>query len=92
MRGDDNIRALMGEKFPSTSTTQSSVLGALVGHLENGYWAVDALGAPHVGERCEKSLISSLVDGIAELTQPRLQVHGKGTGEAREAKRFCLRS
>jgi 3'-5' exonuclease len=43
----------------------------LVARPEDGHWVVGALGAPHVGERSEKALISSFVDRIAELT-PRL--------------------
>jgi hypothetical protein len=33
-------------------------IGALVAHRESGHWAVDALGAPYVGERTEKQLIA----------------------------------
>jgi len=40
-----------------------------------GRWTVDALGAPHVGERPEKVLISSFVDRIAEL-RPQLVTFG----------------
>jgi len=29
-------------------------IGALVAHRESDHWAIDALGAPHVGERIEK--------------------------------------
>jgi predicted PolB exonuclease-like 3'-5' exonuclease len=46
---------------PSTSSTRSSALG----------WDVEALGAPHVGERSEKELIAAFVDRIAEL-KPQL--------------------
>jgi hypothetical protein len=28
-------------------------MGALIAHRENDHWIVDALGAPHVGERSE---------------------------------------
>jgi hypothetical protein len=31
---------------------------------EDDRWAIDALGAPYVGERYEKALISSLVDDL----------------------------
>jgi 3'-5' exonuclease len=41
-------------------------IGALIAHREDsGHWIVDALGAPHVGERSEKELIASFVDRIA---------------------------
>jgi predicted PolB exonuclease-like 3'-5' exonuclease len=38
--------------------------------------AVDALGAPHVGERSEKALISSFVDRIAQLTPQLVTFNG----------------
>src|ERR1700704_4713204 len=44
------------------------IIGALVAHRESDHWAVDALGAPHVGERTEKQLISALCDKIAAVT------------------------
>ena len=44
-------------------------IGALVARRdEGGHWIVDALGAPHVGERSEKELIASFVDRIAALS------------------------
>jgi hypothetical protein len=33
-------------------------IGALIAHREPDHWAVDAIGAPHVGERTEKQLIT----------------------------------
>jgi predicted PolB exonuclease-like 3'-5' exonuclease len=69
--GDDEIRAAMGDKFPKHIYHSIICVGALVAHREDGCWAVAALGAPHVGERSEKALISSFVDRVAELS-PRL--------------------
>src|SRR4029450_11069089 len=43
----------------------------MVAHRESDHWAVDALGAPHVGERTEKQLIASFCDKVAEL-RPQL--------------------
>ena len=37
---------------------------------------VDALGAPHVGERAEKELITSFVERIAELTPQLVTFNG----------------
>jgi predicted PolB exonuclease-like 3'-5' exonuclease len=59
----------------STSITQSSV-SVPAAHQENGHWAVDALGAPHVGERSEKALISSFVDRIAQLAPQLVTFNG----------------
>lgn len=51
-------------------------IGALVAHREEtGCWTVDALGAPHVGERSEKELIASFVEKIAAFS-PQLGVMG----------------
>jgi 3'-5' exonuclease len=41
-----------------------------------GRWTVDALGAPHIGERSEKALISSFVDRIAELSPQLVTFNG----------------
>jgi 3'-5' exonuclease len=48
----------------------------LVAHREDGHWTVAALGAPHVGERSEKGLISSFVDRIAELSPQLVTFNG----------------
>ena len=41
-----------------------------------GRWTVDALGAPHTGERSEKELISSFVDRkvARKIVPPRLRI------------------
>ena len=65
-KSDDEIRAAMGDKFPKHIYHSIICIGALIAHEEEGRWAVDALGAPHVGERSEKALISSFVDRIAQ--------------------------
>jgi predicted PolB exonuclease-like 3'-5' exonuclease len=70
-KSDDEIRAAMGDKFPKHIYHSIICIGALVAHQEDGHWVVDALGAPHVGERSEKELISSFVGRIAEL-RPQL--------------------
>jgi 3'-5' exonuclease len=74
--GDDEIRAAMGDKFPKHIYHSIICIGALVAHREDGRWAVTALGAPHVGERTEKALISSFVDRIAELLPQLVTFNG----------------
>jgi hypothetical protein len=66
-KSEDEIRGAMGDKFPKHVYHSIICIGALVAHREDGRWMVNALGAPHVGERPEKSLITSFVDRIAEL-------------------------
>jgi predicted PolB exonuclease-like 3'-5' exonuclease len=68
---DADIRAELGNKFPKHIYHTIICIGALVAHRESDYWAVDALGAPHVGERTEKQLIASFCNRIAEL-KPQL--------------------
>ena len=52
-------------------------IGALVAHRdEGGRWIVNALGAPHVGERSEKDLITSFVDKIAAVLPQLVTFNG----------------
>jgi predicted PolB exonuclease-like 3'-5' exonuclease len=46
-------------------------IGALVASRQTEGWQVDALGAPHIGERSEPELISAFVDKIGQL-RPQL--------------------
>jgi 3'-5' exonuclease len=66
-KSDDEIRAAMGDKFPRHIYHAIICIGALIAHRNNGHWIVDALGAPHIGERSEKDLITTFVNRIAEL-------------------------
>jgi hypothetical protein len=52
-------------------------IGALVAHRESDHWVVDALGAPHVGERTEKHLIGAFCDKIAVLKPQLVTFNGK---------------
>src|SRR5271166_3148419 len=61
---DDEVREAIGDKFPKHIYHSIVCIGALVAHRAEGIWAVDALGAPHVGERTEKQLITAFVDRI----------------------------
>jgi predicted PolB exonuclease-like 3'-5' exonuclease len=70
-KSDADIRGALGNKFPKHIYHTIVCIGALVAHREGDHWAVDALGAPHVGERSEKQLIASFCDKIAEL-KPQL--------------------
>jgi hypothetical protein len=66
-----DIREVLGNKFPKHIYHTIVCISALVGCRESDGWTVDALGAPHVGERSEKQLISAFCEKIAELA-PRL--------------------
>src|SRR5260370_31967801 len=76
-KSDDEVRAELGDKFPKHIYHSIICIGALVAHREEGgHWIVDALGAPHVGERSEKELISSFVDRIAALSPQLVTFNG----------------
>jgi 3'-5' exonuclease len=68
-KSDVEVREAIGERFPKHIYHSIVCIGALIAHREADYWAVDAVGAPHVGERTEKQLITAFCDKIAELHQ-----------------------
>jgi predicted PolB exonuclease-like 3'-5' exonuclease len=71
-----DIRAAMGDKFPKHIYHSIICIGALIAHQQDDRLVVDALGAPHVGERSEKALISAFVDRVAELTPQLVTFNG----------------
>jgi predicted PolB exonuclease-like 3'-5' exonuclease len=73
---DHEIREAIGDKFPKHIYHSIVCIGALVAHHDHGRWLVDALGAPHIGERPEKELITAFVDKIAELTPQLITFNG----------------
>src|ERR1700738_1535020 len=75
---DNEIRETMGDKFPKHIYHSIICIGALVAHCDNGHWQVDALGAPHIGERPEKELIAGFVHRIAELSPQLVTFNGSG--------------
>ncbi len=75
-KSDDDIRTAVGDKFAKHIYHAIICIGALVAHQENGHWIVDAVGAPHIGERPERALIASFVDRIAELAPQLITFNG----------------
>jgi predicted PolB exonuclease-like 3'-5' exonuclease len=72
----EEVRAAMGEKFPKHIYHAIVCIGALIARFDNNHWVVDALGAPHVGERSERELIAAFVDKIAELNPQLVTFNG----------------
>ena len=70
------VREAIGDKFPKHIYHSIVCIGALIAHREPDRWAVDAVGAPHVGERSEKALISGFVDRVAALTPQLVTFNG----------------
>jgi hypothetical protein len=76
-KSEEEVRAELGDKFPKHIFHSVICVGALVAHrADNGHWAVDALGAPHVGERSEKELIAAFVEKIAALSPQLITFNG----------------
>jgi 3'-5' exonuclease len=75
-KSDDEVRVAMGDKFPKHIYHSIVCIGALVARREAGRWTVDALGAPHVGERSEKALIAAFVDRISESSPQLVTFNG----------------
>src|SRR6266566_5976891 len=70
-KSDAEVREAIGDKFPKYIYHSIICIGALIAQWEVDHWAVGALGAPYVGERTEKQLITAFCDKIAEL-RPQL--------------------
>jgi predicted PolB exonuclease-like 3'-5' exonuclease len=73
---DAEIREGLGNKFPKHIYHSILCIGALVAYRGDDHWIVDALGAPHIGERTEKQLITAFCDKIAELTPQLVTFNG----------------
>ena len=59
------MREAIGDKFPKHIYHSIVCIGALIAHRDPDRWAVDAVGAPHVGDRTEKELIAAFCDKVA---------------------------
>lgn len=70
------VREAMGDAFPKLPLHKVACIGALVASRRPEGWQVDALGAPHIGERSERDLISAFVDRIAQLRPQLITFNG----------------
>ncbi|HEY1362961.1 MAG TPA: ribonuclease H-like domain-containing protein [Xanthobacteraceae bacterium] len=75
-RKDADIRAQLGNRFPKHIYHTIVCIGALIAHREPDHWAVDALGAPHVGDRTERQLIGAFCEKVAELSPQLVTFNG----------------
>lgn len=75
-KSDDEIRELLGEKFPKHVFHSIVCIGALIARREGDHWTVEALGAPLVGDRTERELIAAFVNKIAELNPQMVTFNG----------------
>ena len=68
---DADVRYALGSGFPKHPLHKIVCIGALIASRQPEGWRVDALGAPHIGERNEAKLISDFVEKIGQL-RPQL--------------------
>ena len=79
---DEKVRAALGSGFPKHPLHKIVCIGALVASRQPEGWQVDALGAPHIGERPEAELIGAFVDKIGQL-RPQFMAHKAEVRESR---------
>ncbi len=75
---NEEVRQAIGEKFPKHIYHSIVCIGALIAHSEKDHWAIDAVGAPHVGERSEKQLIADFTGRIGYLKPQLVTFNGNG--------------
>ena len=64
---DADIREALGTGFPKHPLHKIVCIGALIASRQPEGWRIDALGAPHIGERPEAKLISDFVERIGQF-------------------------
>jgi|tagenome__1003787_1003787.scaffolds.fasta_scaffold20220093_1 predicted PolB exonuclease-like 3'-5' exonuclease len=77
-KSPDEIRTAMGDDFPKLIYHSIICIGALVATRTSLGWEVQAVGAPHVGQRPEKELIESFINQIAQLSPQMVTYNGGG--------------
>lgn len=77
-KSPDELRSAMGNDFPKLIYHSIICISALVAtRTANGY-EVQAVGAPHTGQRTEKELIESFVNRIGQLSPQMVTFNGGG--------------
>jgi predicted PolB exonuclease-like 3'-5' exonuclease len=66
-----DVREALGSSFPKHPLHKIVCIGALIASRQAEGWRIDALGAPHIGERTEAELISAFVERVG-LLRPQL--------------------
>src|SRR6266516_4864802 len=73
---DADVCYALGLRFPKHPLHTIVCIGALVASRQAEGWRVDALGAPHTGERSEAKLISDFVEKIGQLRPQLITFNG----------------
>jgi predicted PolB exonuclease-like 3'-5' exonuclease len=73
---ESKVREALGSGFPKHPLHKIVCIGALVATRQPEGWRVDALGAPHIGERTEAKLISDFIEKIGQLLPQLVTFNG----------------
>jgi 3'-5' exonuclease len=73
---ETKVREALGSGFPKHPLHKIACIGALIATRQPEGWRIDALGAPHIGERSEAKLISDFIDKIGELRPQLITFNG----------------
>jgi predicted PolB exonuclease-like 3'-5' exonuclease len=73
---DAEVRQALGTTFPKHPLHKIVCIGALIASRQPEGWRVDALGAPHIGERSEAKLISDFIEKIGQLLPQLITFNG----------------
>lgn len=77
-KSDVEIREAMGSKFPKPPYHSIVCMGMVVAERVNGVWLVRSVNSPHVGERCEREIISDFLELIEDLEPQLVTYNGSG--------------
>jgi len=70
------VREALGPGFPKHPLHKIACIGALVATRQPECWRIEALGAPHIGERTEAKLISDFIEKIGQLLPQLVTFNG----------------
>ena len=73
---DAAVREALGSGFPKHPLHKIVCIGALVASRQPEGWRVDALGAPHTGERSEGQLIRDFIEKMGQLRPQLITFNG----------------
>jgi hypothetical protein len=71
-----DVRCAIGSGFPKHPLHKIVCIGGLIASRQTEGWRIDALGAPHIGERSEAELISAFVEKVGELRPQLITFNG----------------
>jgi predicted PolB exonuclease-like 3'-5' exonuclease len=71
-----DVRQALGPGFPKHPLHKIVCIGGLVASRQAEGWRIDALGAPHIGERTEADLIGAFVERVGQLRPQLITFNG----------------